>query len=264
MNTMRSYLKENNNNNTNNKIIILSAHCDDIPLSLGGCLLGKLFKVQPTVIVIFSVTNYVLGNDGSMVEEEVTRIRMEEEKSAGKIANYNIRFLNFKDAICRPNYIRYSDLFYDHLIIEDPVYPLVKKAIFKVLNNHEGLICSPLGIGNHVDHEILTKISLDLLIENPELPILFYEDLPYADYIPQIQFMKKIEEINQILSLKSYLFKNFNINDKVKLLKIYKTQLDQKQIDMIIHYWDSVRKGERIWLTKAALKLINNDLINLR
>ncbi|MFX1276761.1 MAG: PIG-L family deacetylase [Promethearchaeota archaeon] len=244
------------------KIIILSAHTDDVPLSLGGCLLGKLFKAQPTVIVVFSITNYIIGYDGSQSEQEVTRLRIKEENNAGRVANYKVKFLDFKDAFCRPNYSKYISLFQDNPIIEDPIYPIVKKELLKILVNHEGLICSPLSIGNHVDHKILTNIIKDLLLEKPELPILFYEDLPYADYIPYSKQEKIIQELNKITQLQPYFFTKFKINEKIKLLKIYQSQLDQKQLDMVFDYWDSIGKGERIWLTKAAYKLLYNTDIN--
>ena len=163
--------------------IILSAHCDDIPLSLGGCLIGKLFVRSPNVIVVFSITNYILGEEQAHSSEEITRIRIEEENKAAKLSNYHVRFLGFKDAICRPFYSNYSSLFHEDPVINDPIYPQVKRELKKILVNYGGIICSPLSIGNHVDHRILHHFTLELMNDNPNIPFLFYEDLPYASYI---------------------------------------------------------------------------------
>jgi len=244
--------------NTEDKIIILSAHCDDIPLSLGGCLSGKLFTLRPNVIVVFSTTNYIADKEGPISEEEVTRIRIEEEENAAKLANYNVNFLGFKDAICRPNYSNYASLFQEEPVFKEPIYPLITKELNKLLINHKGLICSPLSIGNHIDHRILYHYTIELINENPNIPLLFYEDLPYADQLGNIKQDEIINNIKKIIYINPYIFRNFEIGKKLDLLKIYKSQMDKEHLEMVIHYWNSIGKGERIWLTKSANKYLRN------
>lgn len=240
----------------NNDMLILSAHCDDVPLSLGGCILGGLFRIKPKVIVVFSISRYIAKSNGTLSEEEITNIRNEEELDVAKFANYNVEFLGLKEVFSRYDYSNVNMVFKINPIEEDPIYEDVKEILFELMTRQDGLICSPLSIGNHKDHRIILQIVREFLKKHPERPILFYEDLPYSDYAKNLAIHDFLKDIDEKLILKPFIFSDFNIEQKVKLIEVYSSQIDERQIKQVIHYWKSIGKGERIWLTKSAHKLL--------
>ena len=114
-----------------------------------------------------------------------------------------------------------------------------------------------------MDHRLLHHFSLELINDNPNRPFLFYEDLPYADYIVSSKNEKLISNIKGTIDIKPYIFRNFKIEDKINLLKIYKSQMNKDNLEMVRHYWNSLGNGERIWLTTSANKYLHKKVIKM-
>jgi len=237
-------------------VLILSAHCDDAPLCLGGSLLGGLFKIKPKVIIVFPISRYIIKNDTDLSEVEITRIRNKEERVAAELANYEVVFLGFKEVFSRYDYSDLEMVFKLLPVKEDPIYEEVKKKLLEIVIDHDGIICSPLAIGNHKDHRLILQVMKEFLKLNSNMPVLFYEDLPYSDYTKNLVKPDFLVEIDENLILKPFLFSDFDMEQKVKLIKVYQSQIDERQVKQVIHYWKSIGKGERIWLTKSAHKLL--------
>ncbi len=56
------------------KVLILSPHCDDVPFSLGGCLINGYLGEDVEVINMFSKSAYTLNNKGNADIEATTQI----------------------------------------------------------------------------------------------------------------------------------------------------------------------------------------------
>jgi LmbE family N-acetylglucosaminyl deacetylase len=242
----------------NNNILIISAHLDDIPLSIGGCLLGNMFIKKPDVIVVFTISRWTIIENHNWTSKQITEMRQKEERRVAEIADYNISFLGYKEAYSRPGYEEYNSIFTPRDVKSDPIYPTIKNKLLETILSHNGIICCPLAIGDHIDHRIIHNIIADYIKSNPEQPIMFFEDLYYADQVPKSIIKNIIAELKKNINISPYLFTDFNIEEKTKLLEIYKSQLNQELINHIVHYYRQIGNGERIWCTPSSLNYFRN------
>jgi len=233
--------------------MIFSPHCDDVPLSLGGALIKGSFGTKVSVYVVFSISRYTKKFIG--METKITRLRIAEEKRAGIQANYRPIFLGYPEPFVRPGYSSLKDLFNPCVVFrKDPVWKKVRQHLGKLIINHKGLICVPISCGNHIDHRIVSACVWEILEKCPKLPVLFYEDLPYA-------FSYSYREISELLRInntakipiKSYFLTGTSIRKKLHLLRTYKSQLDSSDFEAVKYCW-ALSKGERVWLTAMARK----------
>ncbi|MCX6701600.1 MAG: hypothetical protein NTX96_00135 [Candidatus Zambryskibacteria bacterium] len=78
--------------------------------------------------------------------------------------------------------------------------------------------------------------------------IYLYEDIPYVCYGGLIE---KLRKLNKEWILKSELINiSGNLNKKIKAIKIYKSQIDDENCNIIKEYSRKIKKGricERIW-----------------
>jgi hypothetical protein len=90
------------------------------------------------------------------------------------------RFLPFKDAIYRgERYLSDNDLFGEPARDEGRLPHEIASAVeFESGKDAEARIYAPLGIGNHVDHQLCYRAGVELARNGRE--VFFYEDLPYA------------------------------------------------------------------------------------
>ncbi len=239
------------------RVMIFAPHSDDAPLSLGGTLVGRFFGDQVSVVIVFSKSNYTLTQPGTAPELETTALRKREELQAAKFAHYKPNFLDFKEALLRSDRYQLSNLCDPAISVQqDPIYLVLKEKIKSIISSYDGLICAPISYGDHIDHRLIHAILEDIYSKNQELPMIFYEDLPYAHYV--LNSNPKIERhpIFTKFTLYPYFFSQFGINLKRQLLEIYKSQITPAQIRDIIDYWKAIGSAERLWLTEPAKKLL--------
>ena len=86
------------------QVLILSPHCDDIPLSLGGTLISRYLGDNIEVIVVFSKSAYTINNKGNANIALTSKIRNEEEKQAAEKLGYNVTFWNYGEPLVRPGF----------------------------------------------------------------------------------------------------------------------------------------------------------------
>ncbi|PIN81302.1 hypothetical protein COV11_02235 [Candidatus Woesearchaeota archaeon CG10_big_fil_rev_8_21_14_0_10_30_7] len=233
-----------------NKVIIFSPHSDDIALSLGGAIVNGILGNNVTVYNVFSLSNYTVLNKETGDEQIVTKIRKAEEKIAMIKMGIKIIFLNYPEPSLRgeKTFLKTNDN-----IAKNNFFIKLKNKISGILNkNKNAHFLFPLGIGKHRDHFILREIALNLINKNKT--ILFYEDQPYAGKYTISEIKKKyVDNINS--NLKSLKLPFLNIFEKIKLLKIYKSQFDAE--DVYFSYIHTMRnKGEVIWGMKSNYKFI--------
>ena len=188
------------------KWIFLSPHLDDIAFSCGG-LVWDLTQAGHDAEIWTITAGDPPGDDLSPLAEELhlnwglgmdaVQIRRAEDQQACQTMGAEPRYFSYLDCIYRKD-------------TDGKYFYASEEAIFGGLHPHEaGLInrlaaeileeipegarvVAPLGIGNHVDHELVRKAA-----NRSGIPLLFYADYPYAreaDGKDTLQFLERSTE----------------------------------------------------------------------
>lgn len=171
--------------------LFLSPHYDDIALSAGATVrrLANLGRKPETLVVFGSEpdTRVELSPFASRVHQgwgldstEVIARRRAEEDNASRAIGATVRLLPFHDAIYRGhNYLSDDDLFGDPAAAEAnlPV-EIVTSLGLPATPTDEVRVYAPLGIGSHVDHQLVFNAAASLADAGWE--VWLYEDIPYA------------------------------------------------------------------------------------
>ncbi|PWF44001.1 PIG-L deacetylase family protein [Massilia glaciei] len=174
------------------RVVILSPHLDDAALSCGG-LLHALQGVPTLVVTLCS------GNPPPLVSVDGAsktparrghvspRIRRAEDVAAMRAIEAAYVHLSFPDAIyrrgptgkliypsARGRWIAPRDDDAAHI---EELFQLLRRIC---LDLGPILLVSPMGIGDHVDHQITARVAMRLAAAAAGAKLLFYEDFPYV------------------------------------------------------------------------------------
>ena len=174
-------------------ITYLSPHLDDAVLSCGGLIRQQVLNgARVTVITIFAgqpihheLSPFAAslharwGSEAEMVSE-----RRREDQAAIESLGARTCHLDYVDAIYRSDgsehlYTCERDLFGHIHPSEVALADEVAYAISNMLTPGEPLLFAPLGVGNHVDHQVVAAAALALIPQAGRLT--FYEDYPYVE-----------------------------------------------------------------------------------
>ncbi len=173
------------------RVVILSPHLDDAALSCGGLLHSLQGRVSTLVVSICCGTLRVLAADGSSKlahrrGHASPQHRRREDIAAMHSVNADFVHLSFADGIYRRSPLT-GKLIYrnererwiaprvDDMAHIEELYLVLRRLCLDLGNI---LLLSPMGIGNHVDHQITAQVALRLAAAGATL--LFYEDFPYV------------------------------------------------------------------------------------
>jgi LmbE family N-acetylglucosaminyl deacetylase len=171
--------------------LFLSPHYDDIPLSTGATVrLLSDHGLAPETLVVFgsepdrarplSVFAEAMHERWGLTANEVIAGRQAEEAAAAALLGAQTRVLPFRDAIYRGDaYLSNEDLF-GIPATEEASLPTAIAASLNLADppNASVRIYAPLGVGKHVDHQIVHQAGQELAGRGWE--VWFYEDIPYA------------------------------------------------------------------------------------
>lgn len=237
------------------KTYILSPHIDDAAFGLTltiSKLTGK--KIPVTIINCFTVTKWT-GVFVSRDIEVVSRLRKEEDLQYNKLFNSQIDIINLEllDAPLRNGYIFQDQSFMQNELdlIED---------LTKLLGQYtDGLMFCPLAIGNHIDHAICRKAVIAIYTKNP---VIFFEDLPYAQRIGEDRIHLHADDLQNQLSVQ---FTNYTVSsndlsiDKEQAVNVYKSQLNDEIVSEITAHKDTLG-GERLWGEEHVIEMLKKEL----
>ncbi|MBI9053914.1 MAG: PIG-L family deacetylase [Bacteroidales bacterium] len=220
--------------------VIFSPHIDDAILSIGGHILNLIRKGKELkVIYIFSKSNWI--NPQSDYYNEIIRsgknimeVRKAEEKAVINSCKYNVEFWDFESCESEP---------------DKGDYNLIYNRIDKEINS-EDTFYFPMGI-MHPDHIAIQRIAFEIA-NIKTFNLLIYEDMPY---FPFDNNLNKRLEIYRDLS-ENEIVEDIDIQEKLKLINCYKSQLDLAWIETISDYANSFDRElhkERLW------KICSND-----
>ena len=130
---------------------------------------------------VFSVSNSAPRVESTGTSTRIaTAVRRAEELRNSRISGTSVNLLGFMDASARGH----SQWFgMPHFEAEKELFNSVKRELSKLIQADDRLFF-PLGIGQHLDHLLVSRIGISYLLDNHKR-IFFYEDLPYASRWPR-------------------------------------------------------------------------------
>jgi LmbE family N-acetylglucosaminyl deacetylase len=171
--------------------LFISPHYDDIALSAGATVhrLADLGRKPQTLIVFGSEPDpaadlspfaTAMHEGWGLASGEVIARRRAEEENAARAIGATVRLLPFHDAIYRGhNYLSDDDLFSTPAARDaDLPAQIVASLGLPVVPDDSVRIYAPLGIGNHVDHQLVFNAAA--LLAAAGWDVWLYEDVPYA------------------------------------------------------------------------------------
>jgi len=190
--------------------LFLSPHYDDIPLSAGATvrLLADRGLAPQTLVVFGSEPdrNRPLSTFAAAMHErwgltanEVVASRQAEEAAAAAVLGAQTRVLPFRDAIYREDYYLSNDDLFGSPATEEASLPAAVAASLDLPDSPDAAtrIIAPLGIGNHVDHQIVHLAGQELARRGWD--VWFYEDIPYG--LKPMALDVRLAEIRSIAAL---------------------------------------------------------------
>lgn len=157
------------------RVLCISAHPDDLALSIGGLLVRFVRKAAVSAVTVFGQTGWAL-RDFDLAGRSIAAVRRAEEESFFEAAGIAGQILAFPDAAVRGH----SDV---SELRPDPhrahMTALVVAELVRIAREVRPLLTlAPAAIGNHVDHVAVRDAAIRLRSLCGTL--VFYEDLPYA------------------------------------------------------------------------------------
>lgn len=130
------------------------------------------------------------------------------------------------------------------LLTEDQIDDVAKRmrAI-----RRDSLFLAPLALGNHVDHLAVRAAAMRCI---PAHKLAFYEDLPYATWIPKEEFEARISEAQHVMRirLKPALVRSRHaLSRKRSAAILYQSQITREEGVTIAGWATKYGGAERIW-----------------
>jgi LmbE family N-acetylglucosaminyl deacetylase len=180
------------------KHIYLSPHLDDAVLSCGGAL-HRHTTAGDSVLVITTFSGDFAGEVLSPFAQEqhdywgnwpqIMTLRRAEDRAALSLLGAEGRYIDRLDAVYRVDpdgdwmYVNLETLFGElhpgDPMVRDSVGWLVDQFTAFFPSEQQCVIYAPLGVGHHVDHQIIHAAARQLL--KTGYRVAFYEDYPYAE-----------------------------------------------------------------------------------
>ena len=177
--------------------VFLSPHLDDAVLSCGGTISRLTAAGEPVWVVTVFAGDPDLDQLSDFAREThaawgnrlapYARRRAEDQEAVAQLGALPVH-LEFLDAIYRtdaggvPIYTSNQVLFGPPQTADAPVMDRLEAALRALISRLDPTaLYAPLGVGRHVDHQIVTQVALRLLSPPETAPRLWlYEDFPYA------------------------------------------------------------------------------------
>lgn len=175
-----------------NRHLFLSPHYDDAVYSSGATIYQLTQSGQPVTILTvmagyprppYPDTPIVRDNHTRwQAGDEPVRTRRNEDQRAAEILGATVIYLDHLDCIYRVSSAGDAlypdeDSLWGDIHPEDPTHTALINHPLELNNITD--IYAPLGVGDHVDHQIVHQWGIWLVENHPHLRLWFYADFPY-------------------------------------------------------------------------------------
>jgi LmbE family N-acetylglucosaminyl deacetylase len=226
--------------------IFLSPHFDDIALSCGG-MAAHLAKrgARCICLTIFTapapgdapISDYMQDMHGKWANATghematINEVRREEERAAMRLLNLQPVWLDLPDAPYRrsaagEHFYTSDEQLFGRVDAEERIslVPRITEEIRRVVRESgtrgRVRVFAPLGVGHHVDHQLVFWAARRL---GPRFGVLFYEDYPYAAMPGAVE--ARITELGLPIDARLTPISEL-IGIKIAAITRYKSQLD--------------------------------------
>lgn len=207
----------------NVKTILFSPHSDDIAYSLGGTILSDYFK-DPLIITVFTKSTFsprIKLNS----QAEISLIRRKEDESFAKKVGALLDVLHYSEPPLRG--LTTNKEIFNSKASSDSIFDQIYESIYDIIRSYpDAVIVSPLGLGNHIDHQIVLQCCIKAC-DKLGNKIMFYEDIPYVSKLTFRQIKEDVKKINSNLT-PIKLDITYNFDQKIENLHLYATQIGVK------------------------------------
>lgn len=166
--------------------VFVSPHLDDVALSCGGAVAKAARTGTPRIVTVFAgepdadVSDFARFQHErwNLPEDSVVAMRREEDRRAALALGESVavEWLDYFDAIYRdPDYSSDDALFGPPLACD---LRLAEQIYGDLRRYPTSTYVLPLGVGNHVDHQIVREAGAMLLRDGAE--VWTYAEIPYA------------------------------------------------------------------------------------
>lgn len=248
--------------------LFLSPHPDDIALSCGGLAYQRAQAGDE--VLVFTWMAGPMPSDlciTPLIQEHIIRWqlgpdpvpgRQAEERQAVEVLGSSVSFGSLPDALYRTDgkgnvlYPTLESLF-GEINPHDPAQKYSPPAFDLV--DAQTVVYVPLGVGGHVDHQLVRNIALEWLQSHPEVAVFFYEEYPYSS-TGDAALQRARDGLNRPTIPVMIALTEAALNARVDSIACYKSQISSFW-DSIPAMMDAVRKytaqvgdgdyAERLW-----------------
>lgn len=165
--------------------VFVSPHLDDVVLSCGGAVAKAARSGSPLIVTVFAgapagdVSDFArFQHDRWKLDDNAVGTRRCEDERAAEALGDSVRvqWMDFQDAIYRdPEYCS-DDALFGTLLQSDA--DLIEQVHRNLRDLKASRYVLPLGVGNHVDHQVVLRAGELLLRDGVE--VWGYAEVPYA------------------------------------------------------------------------------------
>jgi LmbE family N-acetylglucosaminyl deacetylase len=245
--------------------VYLSPHLDDGALSCGGAIARhSAAGVRVLVVTICTAVPPLEGPFSSFAEDQHRRwklsptegaqARLHEDSLAMEHLIADSMWAGMSDAIYRrPDAYDSEEAIFGEPAPDDPLLPALRTFI-RALRDRvpRATLYAPLGVGNHVDHQITYAAAL----AGAGKAIAFYEDFPYIATHGALE--RRMQALGQTF-VSSTINIDATLSRKIGAIAAYASQIDvlfgdiERMGRVVREYAEELRPevgtyGERLWL----------------
>lgn len=247
-------------------VLLVSPHRDDAAFSLGLAVEGWLAAGHTVqVLNCFTQSDYAPFSDAESLHPNdrvsfVSAVRRREDAAWNKLLGGRVRFhdLDLLDAPlrlhCTPDEVAALEI-----RPGDRAVARVAGAVAKLTRQatpDNMAVLAPMAVGAHIDH----RVTLQAVVEafaGRELPLAFYEDLPYAGRPGEAERLAAYAETTGLALTPCYASEPGDsaaaIARKERMTECYDSQVDSEVARSIAMFSARYEGRERIWGTPAWL-----------
>jgi len=266
----------------------LSPHADDAVLSCGGQIAMLTARDERAVIVT------VMAGDpdpaltpGLFVEElwarwglgrdsAVTEARRAEDRAAAAVLGAEVELWPWPEAVYRTDTsLLYSDV--------NAIFGFIRpndSALREIMDGQrihqfsrrvaaDDTVHVPLGVGNHVDHQLVRILSRMAFASRPDVYVIYYEEYPYSvrkrDAIAKTLAQFDTPETRYTAIPVTHPIDNDALDKKIAAIACYQSQIGtfwdniESMTREVRHYTHQVGGEREQWLVLPEEYLKNND-----
>lgn len=245
--------------------VYLSPHLDDAVLSCGGAI-ARNSAANARVLVVtlctaapadgepLSTFSRMMHRSWGLTAAEAVSARLHEDEMATERLGADSYWVGMRDAIYRrPDSYNTMPALFGVPASDDPLLPALHAFIGELRRRTpSATLYAPLGVGNHVDHQITHTAAGD----SAGATVAFYEDFPYVvkpGALDQRLQALKSEFVTSTIDIDATLMR------KIGAIEAYASQISslfgdtETMRQMVTEYAEALRPdigtyGERLWL----------------